>query len=85
MTTDRLTTIERIRLALDELQEIHGMEYLTYEVVGAASKTWIRCQLRRLESDGEIYVQRSNGGRGQKNIIRKRNRNSPGYPRKVER
>lgn len=72
------TITEKIIAALDELREIHGTEHLTYEVIGASSKAWVRCKLIKLEQHGEITIERHNG-RGCKNIIR-RNRNSPGYP-----
>ena len=61
--SDQLTTIELIRLALDELIEIHGIEYLSYEIVGA-SKPWVLCKLRMLEANGEISIARG-GGRGE--------------------
>ena len=74
--SDQLTVTERIRMALDELIEIHGTEYLSYEILGVSCKPFVRCKLRNLEANGEITIQRGNG-RGHKNIIRK-NRNSPG-------
>lgn len=84
--TDQLTTTEKIIAALDELQEIHGIEHLTYEVLGNSRKSFVRCKLRQLEAAGECeYITNPNGGRGHKSIIRRRNRNSPGAPRRDDR
>lgn len=77
-----LTTTQKIINALDELQEIHGTEYLAYEVIGVSSKTWVRCQVRKLEAAGILTIIRSRGGWGRRTIYR-RNRNSPGYPRRT--
>ena len=79
-TTQTLTVTEKIIAALEELREIHGTEYLTYEVVRASDRHWVRCKLNALEQSGHITIER-HIGRGQKNIIRK-NRNSPGLPRR---
>lgn len=81
MTTDHLTTAERIILALEELQEIHGIEYLTYEVLGNSDKPFVRCCVRRLAAFGQCEYIPTKGGPGNKSIIRK-NRNSPGSPRR---
>lgn len=80
MTTDHLTTAERIIAALEELQEIHGTEYLTFEVLGNSRKSFVRAKVRQLAQDGECEIIYGNG-RGHKTIYR-RNRNSPGSPRR---
>lgn len=81
MTTE-LTTTERIIMALDELQEIHGTEYLSYEICHNARKSWVIAKVRQLEADGQCEIIHALPGRGRKTIYR-RNRNSPGAPRKV--
>lgn len=62
--------------------EIAGTEHLAYDHLNCSYKNYVTRQLRELESAGEITIIHSNGGRGNKNIIRKKNRNSAGYPRK---
>lgn len=81
MTTDQLTTIEKIRMALDELQEIHGIQYLTYEICRNHDVAWVRSKLNVLEEQGLCQIVSRGPGRGRKTIIRK-NRNSPGSPRR---
>jgi hypothetical protein len=61
--------------------EFHGIEALALEL-NCADRFWLRRILQRAEANKQIRIIRSNGGRGNKNII-KRNRNSAGYPRKV--
>ena len=79
MTHTQLTTTEKIMQALNELQEIHGIEYLTYEVLGRSNPSHVRCSLKALAALDQCEYIPSKGGRGHKSIIR-RNRNSPGYP-----
>jgi len=79
MTTE-LTTVEKILLALDELIEIHGTEHLSYEICHN-SKPWVLAKVRQLRDQGHCQIIHGNG-RGHKTLYR-RNRNSPGAPRKV--
>lgn len=67
---------------LDSQDEIRGTEHMAYDVLGCSNKPWIRILLRQLQADGLVNILRSRGGRGHKTIY-KRNRNSPGSPRKV--
>lgn len=62
--------------------EIAGTEHLAHDHLNCFDKRYVRSQLRELEDAQEILIIHSNGGRGNKNIIRKKNRNSAGYPRK---
>lgn len=72
-----------ILIALEDHEgEIHGTENLA-ELLLSHDHSWVRRQLNELEALRLIRIIRSRGGRGHKNIIR-RNRNSPGYPRKVK-
>lgn len=78
-----MATIKNLILA--ELEnnddEIFGTENIAQRLL-ANNHAWVRRVLDLLEQDGELEIIRTRGGRGHKNIIR-RNRNSPGYPRKV--
>lgn len=60
--------------------EIRGTEHLAEDLLGCSDHAWVRRKLSELESADIISIIRGNG-RGHKNIIR-RNRNSPGYPRR---
>ena len=62
--------------------ELHGMEHLSIDELDCNNKGWVRQCIQRVEAAGLIEVVRTRGGRGHKNIIRKKNRNSTGYPRK---
>ena len=68
---------------IDSIGEIQGTEQIANEF-NPNSKSWIIALLRRLEARGVIHIIRSSGGRGHKTIYR-RNRNSPGQPRKQPR
>lgn len=70
-----------ILLALEEDDEIYGTNDLA-ETLLTKERKWVRITLRGLEQQGLLEIVRNGPGRGRKNIIR-RNRNSPGYPRKV--
>lgn len=63
--------------------ELQGTEQIALSV-NARYKNWMVTILRRLEARGEITIITSSGGRGNKTIYR-RNRNSPGQPRKLPR
>lgn len=71
---------------LDELEarggEIIGIWHLTHDVLGCDNRTRVRRHLNELESIGMIELSPLGPGRGHKTGIR-RNRNSPGCPRKV--
>jgi Mn-dependent DtxR family transcriptional regulator len=58
-----------------------GTEQLAL-TINVRRKSWLREILRRLASVGSITIIPSRGGRGNKTVY-KRNRNSPGQPRKV--
>lgn len=78
-----MSTIKNlIMIALEDEDEIHGTENLA-ELLLSHNHTWVRRKLNELEASRLIRIIRTRGGRGNKNIIR-RNRNSPGYPRKVK-
>lgn len=74
---------------LDELDrhggEIHGTEHLAYDLLNCDNKSHVLSLLRRAEEQGDVIIIQSAGGRGRKTIIRKRNRNSPGQPRRKPR
>jgi GTP-sensing pleiotropic transcriptional regulator CodY len=61
--------------------EIMGTEHIIINVTGSSNRSFVVRKLRELESAGMITVTRSRGGRGKRSIYR-RNRNSPGYPRR---
>lgn len=71
-----------ILLALEEDDEIYGTNNLA-ELLLTKERKWVRAQLRELQQQGFLNIIRNGPGRGHKNIIR-RNRNSPGLPRKVK-
>lgn len=69
-----------ILIALEEDKEIHGTNNLAELLL--TDRFWLRRQLDQLEQEGLLDIIRpARPGRGHKNIIR-RNRNSPGYPRR---
>ena len=70
-----------ILLALEKDDEIYGTNNIA-RLLLSKNKTWIIKQLRDLEQQDLLEIVRNGPGRGRKNIIR-RNRNSPGYPRKA--
>jgi hypothetical protein len=81
------------RKVLETIEEnggkYHGIIDLASEV-GCSDCFWLRTLLRRAESNGKMYIIRSNGGRGLKSIMiiikrkRKTQPNSGGMsPRKV--
>jgi len=76
-------TIEK--LVEEELEanggELQGTEQIAL-TINARDKGWLVSILRRLEERGVLKIIRSTGGRGNKTIY-KRNRNSPGQPRKL--
>lgn len=77
-----MSTIKNlILLALEDDDEIYGTNDLAQTLLTKERK-WVRITLRGLEQQGLLEIVRNGPGRGRKNIIR-RNRNSPGYPRKV--
>lgn len=79
-----MSTIKNlILLALEEDKdnEIHGTNHLA-ELLLTENRAWVRSKLRELQRQGVLNIINSGPGRGRKNIIR-RNRNSPGYPRKA--
>lgn len=68
---------------LDEYgDEICGVFNLGYRLIGCNNLHWLRMQLRELESENIITIEDRGNGRAK---IIKRNRNSPGYARKVKR
>ena len=71
-----------ILVIVNERGEIQGVGALAEEIP-CERKTWVLEQLRKLEAEGLISYTPSKGGRGNRSIIRKRNRNAPGLPRKV--
>lgn len=74
-----------ILIVLDENGgEVHGTGNLA-EIINTQNITWLRQLVNDLEAKGEIIVVRTNGGRGHRNIIRKRNMNSAGSPRRMRR
>lgn len=79
-----MTTIKHLILVkLEEENEIHGI-YNLAELVFTNNRVWLRKQLAQLQQEGSLYVIHNGPGRGRRNIIRRSNRNSPGYPRKVK-
>jgi hypothetical protein len=60
---------------------LEGTETIALSI-NVRRKSWLREILRRLASGGSITIIPSRGGRGNKTVY-KRNRNSPGQPRKV--
>jgi hypothetical protein len=71
-----------MRKQFDSTPELHGTEEIAIRFSGVDSKSWILRMLRRLQDKGIITIIPSRGGRGHKTVYR-RNRNSPGQPRKV--
>lgn len=67
---------------LNSQDEIRGTEHMSYGLLGCSNKSWTIKKLRELMDDGLLLILPSRGGRGHKTIY-KRNRNSPGSPRKV--
>ena len=66
---DELLSIEQL---IDILQQRYGVGY---------NRAWVRRQINTLDGKNEITVKRNGTGRGHGARIRK-NRNSPGYPRR---
>jgi hypothetical protein len=80
MSNNQSTVRDAILIMLDEHDgEIHGTELLARHL--NADKPWIIKCVRVIESDGQIEIIPSRGGRGHRTIYR-RNPNSPGLPRK---
>ena len=82
-----MTTIRNLILIIvNDAEEIHGTETLVRilreEFETGHDRAWTREQLAALEASGELEILHHGPGRGHKNIIRK-NRNSPGYPRRT--
>lgn len=48
-----------------------------------ADRREVRRHLRELDANGQLIYRPTLGGRGNKSVIRKRNRNQPGLPRRV--
>lgn len=78
----RMTVADRILLIVDADGEVHGTEHLAREILGAHDVGHVRNVIARIEAESAINVTRQGPGRGHKNIIR-RNRNSPGAPRRT--
>lgn len=70
-----------ILLILDEKGEVAGTEQLATMLNMVNNKGWIIHSARLLEKKDLIHIITSRGGRSNKTIY-KRNRNSPGAPRK---
>lgn len=75
-----MTLLKRIEALIAEHGTIHGTENFAL-LVRAKSKSNLIQYLRVIAQRGEITIVPSSGGRGRKTVY-KRNRNSPGYPRK---
>jgi MarR-like DNA-binding transcriptional regulator SgrR of sgrS sRNA len=71
-----------IQQTIQQRGEVDGYAKLA-ELVGCRNQRYVRKLAQQLEADGEITIQRTRGGRG--NRSRLINRNSAGYPRKVQR
>ncbi|MBI5950191.1 MAG: hypothetical protein HY865_00925 [Chloroflexi bacterium] len=79
------STHNQIILVLEERGgEVQGTEALALALGALNCKSYIIRSARRLQSDGEITICKSCGGRGRKTTY-KRNRNQPGNPRRVPR
>jgi len=75
------SVIREIILAVVNTQhEVIGIFNLGMNHVGCNNIGWVREQLHVLEKAGQITMIPQ--GNGRPTIIRKRNRNSPGYPRR---
>lgn len=72
---------ERILYLVDQQGEIQGVAILA-EAIPCEHPAWVREQLRRLEEAGYLSYIPTRGGRGNRSVIRKRNRNSPGQSRR---
>lgn len=82
MTNNQSTVRNAIIITLEENNDqVEGTENLTLMLNAGNSKSWIIRSARVLQSNGQISIIRSNGGRGRKTVYR-RNRNSPGQARK---
>lgn len=70
---------------LNELEknggQIEGTEQIALNI-NVRRKSWLREIFKRMSSQDMVIVISSNGGRGHKTKVLKRNRNSPGQPRK---
>lgn len=83
MTVTTLPTVRRaIVLILDDNETIEGTETLATELNMINSKSYVVRSARILQTEGEITIIPSRGGRGLKTIY-KRNRNQPGQPRRT--
>lgn len=60
---------------------VEGTDNLTLAVTTLNSKSFVLRQLRKLESEGHVFILRCCGGRG-RHTVYKLNRNSPGAPRR---
>lgn len=77
-----MNIIQRILAAMDRNGGIViGTENFAGMLGTIGNKSYLRHNARMLEQDGEIVIIPSRGGRGNKTIYRK-NRNSPGSPRR---
>lgn len=70
-----------ILVIVNEQGVIQGVGALA-DAIPCNDPSWVREQLRRLQANGQLSYLPSKGGRGHRSVIRKRNRNSPGQPRK---
>lgn len=75
-----MTMQDVLREEIERCGELHGTEEIALTI--KAPKWWLIKIARRLMTSGEIEIIPSNGGRGHKTTYR-RNRNSPGQPRKI--
>jgi len=85
MSAHQTTSVKSaILILLDERGEIQGAENLAFNELGCFNRTHVNSIIRRLEEQGLVTVSRSYGGRGHKTIIRRRNPNQPGQPRRIK-
>lgn len=63
--------------------DVYGTQHLAHDLINTRDVNHVRKIINELEEQGTITVIRNGPGRGRRNIIR-RNRNSPGYPRKTQ-
>ena len=77
-----MTSLIKLQIVnvLDECgDEVRGIFHLGYRLMGCNDMHWLRMKLRELETENVITIK--DNGNGRPKII-KRNRNSPGYPRR---
>ena len=74
------STVEEILIEqINAAGKLEGTERIAIEI--NAPKWWVLKIAQRLAAKGRIHIVATNGGRGHKTVY-KRNRNSPGAPRR---